>query len=171
MVDEISSGFVLCDGKHGSISGESSKQVKASVATVGGRRKRSLLSPSCDHLLSQVKTACHPYGSVFFVEWIHLLRKEKVHGKALTISMPPILFDVYCTGRLYGEHFSQVFMVHITIGEGLMDFKLPAVIWDIPWTPHCKGQDTCGQGASTVTKPLELTDFSHQGNGVKPSEE
>ncbi|KAG5580740.1 hypothetical protein H5410_051367 [Solanum commersonii] len=75
MVDEISSGFVLCDGKHGPISGESSKQVKASVATVGGRRKRSLLSPSCDHLLSQVKTACHPYGSVFFVEWIHLLRK------------------------------------------------------------------------------------------------
>lgn len=47
--------------------------------------------------------------------------------------MPAILFDVYCTGRLYGEHFSQVFMVHITIGEGLMDFKLSAMIWDIPW--------------------------------------
>lgn len=50
--------------------------------------------------------------------------------------MPPILFDVCSTGRLYGEKFSQVFMVHIiTISEGLMDFNLPAVksLWDIPW--------------------------------------
>lgn len=63
------------DWKHGSIGGQSEKQIKASVTAVAGRHKRGLLSPPCHHLLSQVGSlsnysisfiCCTPSIPVFF---------------------------------------------------------------------------------------------------------
>ncbi|XP_047262145.1 uncharacterized protein LOC124895755 isoform X2 [Capsicum annuum] len=34
---------------------------------------------------SSTVSACHPYGSMFFVEWIHLLRKDRKTGQTIRI--------------------------------------------------------------------------------------